>query len=102
MTLGLLKKFVNTVVLQHSNPYIQELLNKHRSFFQGMGKLKGREIKLEIDKSITPIAHRAGRIPLSMKSKVNEKLKEMHEQDIIVKVEGVTPWLSQLIAIPKK
>ena len=38
-----------------------------------------------------------------MKSKVNEKLKEMLEQDIIEKAEGgATPWLSPLIAIPKK
>ena len=96
MTLGLLKTFVNTVILQHSNPYVQELLNKHRSLFQGMSKLKGREIEPEIDESISPIAQHARIIPHSM------KLKEMHKQDIIEKVEGVTPWLSPLIAIPKE
>ena len=37
-----------------------------------------------------------------MTSKVNEKLKEMLEQDIIEKAEGATSWLSPLIAIPKK
>ena len=37
-----------------------------------------------------------------MRKKVNEKLKEMEEQDIIEKVDGVTPWLSPLIPIPKK
>lgn len=67
-----------------------------------MGKIKGREVKLEIDENISPIAQRARRIPHSMKSKVNEKLKEMREQDIIEEIEGATPWLSPLIAIPKK
>ncbi len=67
-----------------------------------MGKLKGREVKLEVDQNITPVAQRARRIPHSMKSKVNAKLKEMLEEDIIEKAEGATPWLSPLIAIPKK
>ena len=37
-----------------------------------------------------------------MGKKVNEKLEEMKEQDIIEEIEGVTPWLSPLIPIPKK
>lgn len=37
-----------------------------------------------------------------MKSKVNQKLQELRNEGIIEKVEGATPWLSPLIAIPKK
>ncbi|CAB4042544.1 Hypothetical predicted protein, partial [Paramuricea clavata] len=37
-----------------------------------------------------------------MRKKVNEKLREMRDDGIIEKVEGATPWLSPLIAIPKK
>ena len=37
-----------------------------------------------------------------MKSKVNKKLAEMRDEGIIEKVVGSTPWLSPLIAIPKK
>ena len=37
-----------------------------------------------------------------MKSKVNKKLAEKRDKGIIEKVVGATPWLSQLIAIPKK
>ena len=57
--------------------------------------------KLEIDEKVESVAQRARRIPHSMTSKVNEKLKEMLEQDI-EKAEGATPWVSTLIAIPKK
>lgn len=100
--LGLLKTFVNNVNVQHPNPDVQRIINKHKSLFQGIGKLKGTEVKLEIDENITPVVQRARRIPHSMKSKVNAKLKEMLEQDIIEKAEGATPWLTPLIAIPKK
>ena len=103
MTVGLLKNiFQHYHILQHSNPNIQELLYKHRPLFHSIGKLKGWEVKLEIDENILPIAQRARRTPNSMKLKVNEKLKEMREQDIIQKAEAAAPWLLLLIAIPKK
>ena len=87
---------------QHPHPDVQRIIDKHKLLFQGIRKLKGTEVKLEIDKKVEPVAQRARRISHSMTSKVNEKLKEMLEQDIIEKAEGATPWLSPLIAIPKK
>ena len=37
-----------------------------------------------------------------MKTAVNSKLEEMRKQGTIEKDEGSTPWLSPIIAIPKK
>ena len=68
----------------------------------GTGNLKNTQVKLEIDESVTPVAQPPRRIPHSMKSKVNSKLEEMRNEGIIEKVQGATPWLSPLIAIPKK
>ena len=59
-------------------------------------------MKLEIDATVTPVAQPSRKIPHSMKSKVNKKLAEMRNEGIIEKVEVATPWLSPLIAIPKK
>ena len=101
-TLGLLKTYVNNMSTQHPHPDVQQIIYKRKLLFQGTGKLKGTEVKLEIDEKVDPVAQRARRIPHSMTSKVNEKLKEMLEQDIIEKAEGATPWLSPLTAIPKK
>ena len=101
-TLGLLKTYVSNINTQHPHPDVQRIIDKHKLLFQGIGKLKGTEVKLEIDEKVEPVAQRARRIPHSMTSKVNEKLKEMLEQDIIEKAEGATPWLSPLIAIPEK
>ena len=67
-----------------------------------MGNLKNCEVKLEINPTVTPVTQNSRRLPHSMRKKVNEKLKEMEEQDIIEKVDGVIPWLSPLIPIPKK
>ena len=87
---------------QHPHPGVQQIIDKHRLLFQGIGKLKGTEVKLEIDEKVEPVAQRARRIPHSMTSKVNEKLKEILEQDITEKAGGATPWLSPRIAVSKK
>lgn len=67
-----------------------------------MGNIKNIQVTLDIDPSIRPVAQRPYWILHSMKTVVNSKLEEMWKQDIIEKVEGSTPWLSPLIAIPKK
>jgi hypothetical protein len=98
---GLLTLNVNNVT-QQADPQLAGLLRKHENLFQGTGNLKGVEVKLEKDETVPPVAQPARRIPHSMTSKVNDKLKEMRDEGIIEKVEGATPWLSPLIAIPKK
>lgn len=100
--LGLLQININSVSIAHHDADVSKILQRHQKLFQGTGNLKNREVKLEIDESITPVAQPARRIPHSLKSKVNAKLQEMKEQGIIEKVEGATPWLSPMIAIPKK
>ena len=75
-TLGLLKTYVNNMNTQHPHPDVQRIIDKHKLLFQGIGKLKGTEVKLEIDEKVEPVAQRARRIPHSMTSKVNEKLKK--------------------------
>jgi hypothetical protein len=59
-------------------------------------------VTLQIDKSITPVAQAPRRIPHHLKKKVNDKLQKMRESGIIERADGATPWLSPLIAIPRK
>ena len=89
-------------IAQHEDPVIAKLLSKHEKLFKGTGNLKGVQVKLEIDDTIPPVAQSSRRIPHNMRKRVNEKLREMREDGIIEKVDGATPWLSPLIAIPKK
>ena len=100
--LGLLNININSITIDHSNPRIAQILQQHHEVFQGMGNLKNCEVKLEINPTVTPVTQNSRRLPHSMRKKVNEKLKQMEEQDIIEKVDGGTLWLSPLIPIPKK
>ena len=89
-------------MIQHEDSQVHAILTKHSKLFSWTGNLKNTQVKLEIDESITPVAQPSRRIPHSIKAKVNAKLEEMRNEGIIEKVQGATPWLSPLIAIPKK
>ena len=40
-------------------------------------------------------------IPFKMRSLVEEKNKELEKNDIIEKIAGPTPWVSNVVAVPK-
>ena len=100
--LELLDVKINANTLEHVNPEITQILHKYKGMFEGMGNIKNIQVTLDIDPSIQPVTQRPYRIPHSMKTAVNSKLEQMRKQGTIEKVEGSTPWLSPIIATPKK
>ena len=78
------------------------LMRQYPSIFQGVGQLKDYEVKLHIDKSVTPVAQPVRRIPFHLRKKVSAELKRLEQDGIIEKVDCPTLWISPLVAIPKK
>lgn len=64
-------------------------------------KIKGVEIKLDIDMSVKPSNLPLRSIPLSLEDKIKEKILEMENQDIIEKVEGYSEWCSPMVPVFK-
>ena len=67
--------------------------------FKGIGNLKNVWLKLHIDESTQPVVQRPRRVPFHLRKKV--ELKELEQHGIIEKVDGPTPWISPLVAVPK-
>jgi len=61
------------------------LKTKFPKVFQGLGKLKGYQLKLHIDENLQPGAQPVGRISLSRRAKVTEKLEELLKLGVIEK-----------------
>ena len=81
--------------------FVGQLKAKYPNVFLGIGKLKGYQLKLHIDPSVTPVAQKMRRVPFSLKDKVTAKVNELLEKDIIEKVEGPTTWVSPVVIAPK-
>ena len=65
------------------------------------GKLPTK-VHLEIDPSVPPVVHPARKIPIALLEPAQEKLREMEEGGIIVKVEEHTPWVSSMLVVDKR
>ena len=77
------------------------LCSKYKSVFTGLGKLKDKQITFHVDPSVVPIAQPARRIPFHMREKVEQEIKRLEQCDVIEKVNGPTPWVSNIVAAPK-
>ena len=63
--------------------------------YEGVGLLKDLSVKLHIDDSVPPVAKPHRRIPINLGEKVEEKIRQLEKDDIIEKVDGPTPLVSQ-------
>ncbi|CAH1255636.1 RTL1 [Branchiostoma lanceolatum] len=76
--------------------------NKYKDAFTGVGLLKGHEVTLHIDETVRPVAQSLRRVPYGLRDKVDEKLDQLLELDIIEAVpEEPTGWVSPLVVVPK-
>ena len=100
--LGLISLHIDK--LTSKDAAIENIVQKNSKVFSGLGKLKGEKIKLDIDETKTPRAQPQRRVPYHIREKVTSAITELETQDIIEKVREseATPWVSPIVAIPKK
>ena len=81
---------------------LNEVLEKYKDRFQGIGKLKGIQVDLNVDPDFKPVAQPPRRQPFSVRQKMEEEIKHLIDQDIIEKVNEPTGWVSPPVVTPKK
>lgn len=59
------------------------LTKRYPECFSGIGKLKDYRAKIHKDPNVTPVSQNPRRIHFSLREKVEAKLKELLEEDII-------------------
>jgi hypothetical protein len=91
---------VNTVS-DAVDPRIPDVVKEFPNISVGMGACKGEPVKIHIDHSIKPVAQPHRRIPFHVRKKVEEKIRELEQSDIIEPAEGPTPWVSPIVVVPK-
>lgn len=66
-----------------------------------VGKLKGVQIDVKIDKTVTPVQQPCRRLPIPLQKPVEDKLEELLQQDIIEPAPLRITWASPLVVTPK-
>ena len=76
-------------------------VTNYPNVFEGIGKLKEFKVKLHIDENVPPVAQRHRRIPFHQRQTVTAELHDLERNDFIERVNGPTPWVSPIVAVPK-
>ena len=78
-----------------------KIFAQYPEVFEGMGKMTGKSVKLNINKETKPIAQKARRVPFHLRDKVEQEIERLKAMDIIEDAEGPTPWVSPLVLVHK-
>ena len=78
----------------------QLLKQQYPEVFSGVGKLNTKQISLHIDPEVKPDAQPLRRTPFNLRQKVEKKIKELLDMDIIEPVNGPTPWVNAAVIVP--
>ena len=93
-------QIIPTICALSENEY-EVMRNKYPQVFHGLGKLKDRKIKFHTDENVVPVAQSPRLIPFHVWDQVAKELERLEKMDIIKKVAGPTPWVSNLVVAPK-
>ena len=86
---------------QGHNSSLEALLDSNKDVFEDVGKLKDFQLHIHVDPQVTPVAQPPRRLPFHVRKRVEDKLEELENLDIIEAVDGPTPWVSPLVVVPK-
>lgn len=90
---------VCSVVSEGSDEGIRE---EYADILSGVGKLKNYQLKLHINKDVKPVAQQVRRLPFGLRDKVDQKLDDLLDKDIIEEVPNTpTAWVSPLVVVLK-
>lgn len=99
IALGLLK--VHESVNQVSCSSVQGIINQFPEVFEGLGRMKGVKLKLDVDETVKPKIQPHRREPYHKKVMLGAEVDKLLDLGIIEGVKGVTSWCSPLHAVPK-
>ena len=82
------------------NSSYSDLLEEYKDIFHGLGEF-AQVVKLELDPSIRPRQQAPRKTPIAIRDALISKIRQLERDGIIERVEKPTPWISNLVAVPK-
>ena len=94
-------KRINTVKESKNHNFdMTSLIKEYSDTFGALGCLEEAH-HIEIDPHVEPIVSPPRRVPLGQRKKLEQKLREMITQKVIVKVDEPTDWVNPMILVNK-
>ena len=98
--LGLVQ--VVRVVREPEANKVESLVQSYSDLFEGLGKLKGFQVHLHVDKEVQPIAQSHRRVPFHVRKHLEEQLTRDEELGVIEKRKAQRHGYRPVVVVPKK
>ena len=99
--LNLIKAVSTVEQLAHLPPGVADFLRDFPCLLNAMGEYKGEPVRIHVDESVRPVAQPHPHIPFHLRKQVEDKLRQLENEDIIERAEGPTPWVSPIVVVSK-
>ena len=76
------------------------LLSEFSDIFHGLGEFT-QEVKLELDPTVAPKQQPPRKTPVAIRDALIKKIRQMERDGIVEQVKKPTPWISNLVTVPK-
>ena len=93
-------KVAKPLITPTSDDRVDQLVRQYDDLFHGLGKLKGRHVKIHIDETVQPVAQPHRRVPSHVRKQLEEQLEKDEQQGVIERVDGPTPWVLPIVVAP--
>jgi len=74
----------------------EEVMKRYADVFSGLGELEG-DYHIQMDLNVKPVVHPPRRVPVAIRDELMERLDEMEELGVIMKITKPTKWVSSLM-----
>ena len=94
--------FKTNLCTLNSKRQYEKLIHEFKDVFTDkVGRLKDFKVKFYIDKNVKPVHASYRRLPYNLIDATDRELNELLANDIIELAPGLTPWVSQMVVVPK-
>ena len=77
----------------------EDLFSRYHDVFTGLGHIGN--VKIVIDKNVTPVQHFSRRVPVAIRKDVKNKIIELQKKGIIKKAEEPSEWISNMVLVAR-
>lgn len=93
---------VDSVEINSRIPNLENIVNKYKQCFNGLGCLKNYTYHLTIDSSVQPVIHAVRKVPFAIHEDLKKKLNQLEVEGVVSKVTIPTEWVNSLVIVHKK
>lgn len=88
------------LIMSISNTPDMSVMEEFSDVFKGIGLFPG-ECNIHIEPNAAPVIHPPRRVPIALRDRLRDELKNMENQQIITKVTEPTEWVNSMVATEK-